>query len=176
MGKYNNHSLLKQKCEECNKNQNEVKGEYYYCPKCNKFLCHSCILNHPNKENHNLINYNRYDSYCKIHSNYFCFYCENCKKNICIYCKPKHESHKLIDLSKLNYSEESKKKIEENIKNIEKKIMDLDIIKEEILLEIDKLKKSNELEMKFFKLLIYTYKYEENQNNINYYNLQCLKI
>ena len=148
MQKYNNHSLLKQKCEECNKSQNEVKGEYYYCPKCNKFLCYSCILNHPNKENHNLINYNRYDSYCKLHSNSYCFYCKKCKINICIYCKPKHESHELIDLSKFNYSEESKKKLEENIKNIEKKIIDLDIIKEEIVLEIDKLKKSNKIRNK----------------------------
>ena len=27
MKKYNNHSLIKQKCEDCNKNQNEVKGD-----------------------------------------------------------------------------------------------------------------------------------------------------
>ena len=80
--KYNSHSLLKQKCEECNKNQNEVKGEFFYCCKCNKFLCHSCLLNHPNIEGHNTINYNRYDSFCKNHSNSFDFYCDNCKKNI----------------------------------------------------------------------------------------------
>ena len=55
MNKYNNHSLLKQKCEECNKNHNEVKGENFYCCKCNKFLCHSCILNHQNDDKHNLI-------------------------------------------------------------------------------------------------------------------------
>ena len=175
MQKYNNNSLLKQKCEECNKNQNEVKGEFSYCCKCNKFLCHSCITNHLNIENHNSINYNRYDSYCKIHSHFFCFYCLKCKKNICIYCKAKHESHELIDLSNFNYNEESKKKLEENMKNIEKKIIDLDIIKEEIISEIDKLKKSNELEMKFYKLLIYTYKFEDNQNNINYNVIQNLK-
>ena len=175
MQKYNNHSLLKQKCEECNKNQNEVKGDFSFCCKCNKFLCHPCIANHSNIDNHNSINYNRYDSFCKLHSNSYCLYCKKCKINICIYCKPKHESHELIDLSKFNYSEESKKKLEENIKNIEKKIIDLDIIKEEIVLEIDELKKSNELEMKFYKLLIYTYKYEENQNNINYNVIQNLK-
>ena len=37
------------------------------------------------------------------------------------------------------------------------------------------MKKKNELEMKFFKLLIDTYKYEENQNNINYNVIQNLK-
>ena len=175
MQKYNNHSLLKQKCEECNKKQNEVKGDYFYCYQCNKFLCSLCNINHPNNKNHNSINYNRYDSYCKIHCNYFCFYCKKCKINICIYCKPKHESHVIIDLSKFNYNEEAKKKVIENIKNIEKKIIDLDIIKEEIILEIDKLKKSNELEMKLFKLLLNTYKYEENHNNMNYNVIQNLK-
>ena len=53
--KYNNHSLLKQKCEICNKNQNEVKGDFSYCCKCNKFLCSLCIINHPNNQNHNSI-------------------------------------------------------------------------------------------------------------------------
>ena len=173
--KYNNYSLLKQKCEECNKNQNEVKGDFVYCSKCNKFLCHSCILNHPNNEKHNTINFKRYDSFCKIHSNFYDSYCLKCKKNICIYCKSKHKTHELIDLSEFNYSEESKNKLEEQIKNIEKKIIDLDIIKEEVISEIDKLKKLNELEMKFFKILVNTFKYEEIQNNLNYNVIQNLK-
>ncbi len=71
MKKYNNYSLLKQKCEECNKNQNEVKGDYFYCCKCNKFLCIQCLVKHSNKGNHNTINYHRYDAFCKIHSNSF---------------------------------------------------------------------------------------------------------
>ena len=162
--KYNNHSLSKQKCGDCNKAQNEVKVDYFYCSKCNKFLCNSCLIKHPNNGKHNTINYNRYDSFCKIHSNSFGSYCSNCKKNICIYCELEHESHEKISLSKLNYKEESKKKLEEEIKKIEKKITDLDIIKEEIISEIDKLKKANESELKFFKLLISTYKYEETQN------------
>ena len=62
MKKYNTHSLVKQKCEECNKNQKEIKGDFSYCSKCNKFICHSCVLNHQNDEKHNSINYKRYDS------------------------------------------------------------------------------------------------------------------
>ena len=119
--KYNNHSLLKEKCQDCNKNQNEVKGDLYYCHSCNKFICIPCLFNHPNNGKHYVINFKRYDSNCKYHYNYFSFYCSDCKKNICIYCKPKHESHKLIDLSKFNYSDESKSKLEDKIKNIEKK-------------------------------------------------------
>ena len=83
--KYNNHSLLKQKCKECNKNQNEVKGEFFYCSKCFKFICYLCLLNHPINEKHNKINYKRYDSFCKIHSNFFGFYCIKCKKNLFIF-------------------------------------------------------------------------------------------
>ena len=37
------------------------------------------------------------------------------------------------------------------------------------------MKKSNELEMKFFKILLNTYKYEESQINLNYYVIQNLK-
>ena len=64
----------------------------------------------------------------------------NAKKNLCNYCKPQHKGHGLVDLSEFNYKEESKNKLEEQIKNIEKKIIDLDIIKEEIISEIDKIK------------------------------------
>ena len=175
MNKYNNFSLLKQKCEECNKSQNEVKGDFFYCSKGNKFICLSCIINHQNDENHNTINYKRYDSLCKIHSNSYSFFCMKCKKNLCIYCFPKHKAHELINLSEFNYSEESKNILEEQIKIIEKKIIDLDIIKEEVISETDKLKKSIELEMKFFKILVNTFKYEEIQNNINYNIIQNLK-
>ena len=71
MNKYNNHSLLKQKCEECNKNQNEVKADYLYCSNCDKFICNLCFINHPDNEKHNTINFKRYDSFCKVHSNFF---------------------------------------------------------------------------------------------------------
>ena len=131
--RYNINSLLKQKCGECNKAQNEVKGDYYFCSKCNKFLCHLCVLKHPYNAKHDTINYNRYDSYCKIHSNFFYSYCKNCNKNICIYCDLEHESHEKINLSQFNFKEESKKKLEDDIKKIEKKIADLKQIKEEII-------------------------------------------
>ena len=94
---YNNHSLLKQKCEECNKNQKETKGDFFYCLRCNKFICYSCGLNHPNDDKHNSINYKRYDSLCKIHSNFFSFYCKKCRKHICMYCKSQHKSHEMTD-------------------------------------------------------------------------------
>ena len=173
--KYNTYSLTKQDCTECKKKQNEIKGDFFFCSQCNKFLCHSCILNHSNIDKHSIINFTRYDSWCKIHFNSFSFYCNKCKKNLCIYCNTEHESHDVINLSKFNYSDESKNNLEELIKNIEKKIRNLDAIKQDIILKIEQLKKSCELEMKFFKILICAFKFEESQNNLNYNIIQNLK-
>ena len=51
----------------------------------------------------------------------------------------------------------------------------LNIIKENIINEINKLKELSELEMKFIKILLYTYQYEVKQNNLNYNIIQNLK-
>ena len=67
--KYNAYSLTKQDCAECKKKQNEVKGDFSYCSQCNKFLCFTCATNHPNGDKHSIINFKRYDSFCKEHSN-----------------------------------------------------------------------------------------------------------
>ena len=61
------------------------------------------------------------------------------------------------------------------MKNIENKINNLIIIKQNIITEINKLKESSELEMKFIKKLLYSYEYEENQNNLNNNIIQNLK-
>ena len=134
--KYNTYSLTRQDCGECKKKQNEIKGDFSFCSQCNKFLCPTCVVNHPNGDKHSLIYFTRYDSLCKIHYNYYSFYCKKCKKNLCIYCNTEHESHDVINLSKFNFSDESKNKLEELIKNIEKKIKDLDVIKQDIILKI----------------------------------------
>ena len=174
MIKSNEFSLSKEKCNECKKNQKEIKGNFFYCSKCDKFLCYQCLNNHKNEDRHIIFDYIKYDSLCKEHSNLYSFYCRNCKKNLCIYCKSKHKSHNIIDLSEFNYSEESKKKLKEEMENIENKIKDLDIIKQNIINQIDKLKESNELEINFMKILLFSYEYEEKQNNLNYYIIQNL--
>ena len=168
-------SLSKEICVECKKNQKEIKGDFSYCTKCKQFLCYPCLGNHKNEDQHNIILYKRYDALCKIHSNTYSFYCIKCKKNLCVYCKTEHKYHDIIELSEFNYSKESKKKLEEEIRNIENKINNLDIIKQNIITEINKLKESNELEMKFIKILLYSYEYEENQNNLNYNIIQNLQ-
>ena len=147
--KYNKFSLSKEKCSECNKNQNEANKVFSFCSKCNKFLCNSCITNHSNNYQHNLTNINRYDALCKLHSNYYGFYCNTCNKNLCTYCKNEHNSHDLIDLMAYKNNCESTKNLEEKIKNIEKKIIDLEQIKFRIINQIETIKKSSELEIKY---------------------------
>ena len=175
LNKYNNKSLLKQACGDCKKEQNKIKGDFFYCNKCNKFLCNLCSVNHPYNEKHNTINIKRYDSFCKEHSNSFSLYCRKCKKNICVFCNSQHETHNKINLHKVNFPNDEKNKLEKKFKDIENKIINLDKIKKGICEMIEKIKKSSELEMKFYKILINTYKYEEIQNNINYDVIQNLK-
>ena len=173
--KYNNYSLSKEKCSECNRIQSEANGYFSFCYKCNKFICHSCIINHPNNNGHNITNINRYDALCKLHSNYYAFYCITCQKNLCMYCKNEHESHDNIDLIQFKNSYESNHKLEEKIKNITNKINNLEEIKNKIIAEIDKFKKIYDLEIKFLKVLFSTFKYEESQNNINYNIIENIK-
>ena len=165
---YNIFSLPKEKCSECNKNQSETSGNLYFCSKCNKFLCHSCIINHSNSTQHNFTNINRYDALCKLHSNYYGFYCNQCMKNLCVYCKDEHNSHDIIDLIKYKNENESIQSLEEKIKNVKNKLNNLEQIKNSIVNEINNIVKSSELEIKYFNILLDTLKYEENQNNANY--------
>ena len=171
---YNKYTLSNEKCNECNKNQIEVKGNMFYCLKCNKFLCNLCEIKH-SVTNHNMIFIQKYDSICKLHSNSYSFYCIQCKNNLCNYCYLQHKSHNIINLSEFNYSDESKNKLKEKIKDIENKINNLDIIKQNIIYQIDKFKELSELEIKMLKILFYSYEYEENQNNLNYNIIKNLK-
>ena len=173
--KYNNYSLSKEKCSECNRIQSETNSYFSFCCKCNKFICYSCIINHPNNDGHNITNINRYDALCKLHSNYYAFYCITCQKNLCMYCKNEHESHYNIDLIQFKKSYESNHKLEEKIKNIINKINNLEEIKNKIIAEIDKFKKIYDLEIKFLNILFSTFKYEESQNNINYNIIENIK-
>ena len=68
---FNKFSLSKEKCKDCENNQ---KKYLFYCSKCNKFICYSCLRDHPFGDKHIIINFQKYDSLCKIHSNLYCFY------------------------------------------------------------------------------------------------------
>ena len=173
MNIYNKYSLINQKCQECNE-KNKVNIAQFYCSKCKKFLCKICHLNHINGDKHDIMNLQRYDALCKIHSNLYDSYCINCKQNLCIYCKSNHQLHELIDFSKFNYSNKAKNKLEEGILYFENIIKNLESLKQNIISLIEYLIKSSELDLKFFKILLYTYQYEEKQHNLNYNIIQNL--
>ena len=123
LNEYNKNSVLKEKCSDCGENQNENKGDFLYFSKCIKFLCHSCAFNHLRGNKHSIINFERYDSLCKIHSNNYDFYCIVCKKNLCIYCHSNHENHYLINLSKFSYLINNNNNIDKKLKNLEETII-----------------------------------------------------
>ena len=174
LNSYNKFSLSNEKCNECGKIQKEIKDKFYYCVKCSKFLCGICEKKHSNNE-HDIINYKKYDTLCKIHSNTFCCFCIKCNKNLCPYCQLEHKNHDLKNLSEFNYSEESKKELEENIKTIEINIEKLKELKKKIINIFDEFKDSNELEIQFIKLLQYTYQNQLNQHNFNFNIIKNLK-
>ena len=58
---------------------------------------------------------------------------------------------------------------------LKNKLLNLDIIKEKIITEINKLKETNELEIKFIQILFNCFENEENQNNFNYNVIENLK-
>ena len=117
----------------------------------------------------------KFDSSCKNHSNIFCSYCINCQKNLCIICKKEHNNHKLIDLSIFDFPQKSKLKLENELKNFEKNIQQLEIIKQSIIIEINKSKELNKLQIRFIKLLLITHQYEKESNNLNFHFVQNIK-
>ena len=171
ISKYNNYSILKEKCKECGKCQKEAKGNFFYCTLCRKFLCNSCQIKDQEGENHNIINYKRYDSFCQAHYNSFCFYCVTCKKNLCIFCRKSHYYHDIIDLSGFSFSSESKKKLEEKVKKIESQLNCLNTLIKRII----EIKKNSEFEIIYYKILLFTYQFEQKQNNINFNLVQNLR-
>ena len=62
--KYNNYSLSKEKCKECNRIQSEENPNFSFCSKCYKFICNQCSIIHPNNDGHNITDIKRYDALC----------------------------------------------------------------------------------------------------------------
>ena len=160
---------------ECENNHKDIMTLRDYLNNFEEYSRKNKKCEGSDKTGNNIINNDRFDSLCTIHSNTFCFYCFECKKNICIFCKNEHETHQLIDLSKFNFSKQEKEDIAKDIKNFEIIINDLVDLKQIISTLIEDLKTSSELEMKFIKILLDTYEKEEKMNNINYNIIQNLK-
>ena len=198
---FNKNSLTNEKCEKCGKSQKEKNEDLFYDNSKDKFICYQCqqknkelasypctdssdVSNLPNEKvskaapeisvnNKININYKKYDFTCKSHLNTYSFYCNKCKKNICTICKLEHKYHDLIDLSKFTYLDKDKIKLKVN--NIKSIIENLEIVKQEIVILFDKLKKSTEIEMNFINILLSFYEYSESYYDLNYNIKQNLK-
>ena len=172
MKKSKKNSIFKINCNECN-SDNKVNS--FFCSKCNKFICKECCIKHSDTNKHIIMNNDKFDSICIIHSNTFSSYCLNCKANLCVYCIKEHKEHKIIFLENIIMTEneinEFMNKINK-IKNITNKIED---IKNNIIKELDKFKEINNLEIQFISELLGTFEYENKKNNINYNVIQNLK-
>ena len=175
MNQYNKFSLSNEKCKECGKTQNEIKIDYVYCYQCFKFICNLCILNHLTRNKHQIISYQKYDGICKDHFNSISWYCKECNNNLCCFCKQKHNNHNLIDLMDFNLSKDLKEKLEEEIEDLDYKIKNINNVKQKIISLIGKNIELIENEMKFCKMLLNSFLYEERQKNLNFYVMKNLK-
>ena len=169
-----NHSIFHEKCGECNKNQENKDNSFFYCSKCNKFICEKCFNKHRDN-NHMLIDGDRFDSICIKHSNTFSSYCITCKRNLCIYCTNEHENHKKVDLSNIIFSKDEKNELIYKIKEFKESIDKIDKIKNDIIKELEKYKENNLILIKFIEELLGTYEYEDKKHNMNYNVIQNLK-
>ena len=171
LNKFQKHSLSNEKCK-CGTSQKEKKENFFYCSKCNLFVCGFCQKEHSNEE-HDLINYKRYDSLCKEHSNFFDSYCLSCKKNLCVFCNEEHKKHNIINL--IGISEESRENFINEIKELEIIVGNLNNIKNNLSRKIDQITELSLIEIQYRNLIFNTYEYENSQKNLNYYAIQNFK-
>ncbi len=169
----------------------------YKCYKCNSLLSFDffvddyefyiytqCQNKHKNKEKlvdfikkkkktKSYQNNNENYSSCSIHYNRNMLYCKTCEKKICKECKINHQNHKIIDLNKYIFSIDEQKNLISSILEIEKEIVKLDKLKDEITEKLQKAIESN------FYLLTFAKRYllmARNEEYINFYNIKNLKL
>ena len=165
----NKNSIFKINCNECNSKNKENSS---FCSKCNKFICKECCIKHTDTNKHIIMNNDKFDSICIIHSNTFSSYCLNCKANLCAYCIKEHKEHKIITLENMLLSKEENNKNINRINKLKNFVIKIEDIKNNIIKELDKII----LENKFILELLETFEYENKKNNINYNVIQNIKI
>jgi len=138
--------IICEKCKERSLN-NVHKNEFYKCFECNMNLCPLCKDIHD--EDHNIIEYNKINYYCREHIDFYSKYCTKCKKNICVSCEKEHSEHRNIYFgiiifkkqelnSKLDEIEKHISKIKNDFENIKSSSHILfDIIINEIIVNFD---------------------------------------
>ncbi len=168
-------------CQYCKKEDEDMN----YCYECSSFCSQiDCMLKHSSK-NHNkkIIYLKQFDAMCPKNLNaYSQFYCEKCKIPLCEKCPTLHKKHGLKTFGKLK---------EEKIKELENKIEEIEKIRNDIILKIqnwiydlenklNEYKNKTQLELKFVKDILYSYKLNESESNkykffMNYEVIENLK-
>jgi len=167
------YSLSKIKCLNCYHSYSD-NDSYSYCLTCKDFICSNCTLKHSENKRHKLFSFKVIDGCCKEHGNSYINYCKNCKKNICMICKNEHLTHNIEEILNINLNEKDKiiKEINE-MKNLKNKI---DTIQNNINELFNKIKNNIINIIYFINNLLYTYEYEQKDNNLNYYVINNLKV
>ena len=79
-------------CSNCDiSKSHKHNNKFYKCVTCKQNLCPLCVSLH---NNHIIIDYDKINFTCHIHSQLYNSYCNDCKKNICKLCRKEHSKHK----------------------------------------------------------------------------------
>lgn len=192
--------------EKCNNHPSIPSNSF--CQICNKFFCSECLNEHNREEKNgeHEITHTFIDkkTFCSSHKNELAeYYCLNCRLHICSNCLNYHLKHtfwKLKEIIKENTFQNlysiyllAKKKIEENNKYLQERIIDQinTQINEQILIFTEKkndyikqitksYQKSKEINqnlLKFYNLLLNHYSSTFSNPSYNsIYNLQNIKV
>ena len=120
-------------CSSCkvNNKASVFDKKFFVCNTCKSNLCLLCHLKHD--KSHNIIDYSLKDYICELHNEIYISYCKNCKMNLCPICGDSHNNKHEINNYKLPNKEEKLNEINE----FKKKIDFLDMVKEQIIREIN---------------------------------------
>ena len=121
------------KCNSCkvNNKASAFDKKFFICNTCKINLCPICKVKHDKA--HNIIDYSLKDYICELHNEIYISYCKICKMNICPICSDSHDTKHETN----NYKLPNKEKKIEQINELMKKIDILNIVKEQIIKEIN---------------------------------------
>ena len=151
----------------------------------NEFIIfYSCVNGHKNKSK--LIDFMRKSHICKrgkkIYQNETCcsihysdksLYCKNCEKKICNKCEQKHKEHIIVDLNKYFFTLQEQKDLISSLLEIEKKIIKLEQLKNDILTYLNKIIESNFLMLSFSRQYLLS---SLKEKYLNFYNIKNFKL
>ena len=168
-------------CSNCNEKQISTENLFSFCFECKKYFCSKCLNDNKIHNHKKYLNSILIDHTCYEHKRDFVGFCLSCLCNICTDCdlNDLHLLHKKIFYSKFLISENKIFSFREKIKEAQKFLNEIEILKKYILRKVkdEKMKEIvldcySNFKEKNYKLLNFVYDlisiYENNKNNLNY--------